>query len=793
MNKTFIFTVFVIFIIGLTGCKRKLVIMEKPVPSKINIIPKPVSVLEKKGKFRITPELEIIFDTDNTELENIAEYFAGIVRNVTGYNVSLTGSDETERYRDCIKLLMDNSLHYPKDEGYELDVNTDRIILKAPSASGLFYGIQTLLQLLPEEIFSNGYFSGDIDWTIPCVKIVDYPRYVYRGMHLDVSRHFFPAEFIKRYIDLIAMHKMNVFHWHLTDDNGWRIEIKKYPKLHEISAWRVDREHENWRKWTPVKEGEKATYGGYYTQEEIEEIVEYAKKRYITVIPEIEMPGHTSEVFAAYPEFACTEGPFHVKPGGYWPITDIFCAGKEETFEFIENVLTEVMELFPSEYIHIGGDEANKARWKECPLCQKRIREEGLKDENELQSYFIRRIEKFLISKGKKLIGWDEILEGGLAPEATVMSWRGMKGGIEAAKQGHDVIMTPTSHCYFDYYQADPEFQPEAIGGFLTLKKVYSLEPTPPELSENEQKYILGAQGNVWSEYIKTPEYAEYMSMPRMCALAEVVWTQKESKSWMDFLYRLQPHFNRLKKMNVNFCRGSFRVDIVPVIDKKNRQASVVLGSEQLNPDIYYTLDGSYPSENTLLYKKPVTVDKTTIIKAGIFEDGKQKEKISEKTVSLHKALGRKIFLNTEYSPRYTAGGDEALLNGIGGSENFNDGYWQGYEQNDLDAVIDLGAKTSIRKIAVRFIQRMGSWIFLPEKVEFSISENNREYKKVAELQYDVPQTAEGVVIKEYTCDLPGKKVRFIRIFAKNIGTCPDWHPGAGGKAWIFADEIIVE
>ena len=792
MKNIFLLLTALILILGFSACKKEMIRIKEPVPSKINIIPKPVNLEENIGEFLITPDFSIVVDKGNQELKGTAEYFSGIIRRTTGYSVHLVG-DESGKNRNCLNIILDNSLDNLGNEGYELEVTAVEIILKSPASAGVFYGIQTLLQLLPAEIFSEGYYSGKIDWVIPCVKIKDTPRYGYRGMHLDVSRHFFPAEFIKRYIDLIAMHKMNVFHWHLTDDNGWRIEMKKYPKLHEISAWRVDREHENWRRWTPVKEGEKTTYGGYYTQEEIKEIIEYAKKRFITVIPEIEMPGHTSEVFAAYPEFACTEGPFHVKPGGYWPITDIFCAGKEETFEFLENVLTEIIGLFPSEYIHIGGDEANKARWKECPLCQQRIKDEGLKDENELQSYFIKRIEKFLLSKGKKLIGWDEILEGGLAPEATVMSWRGMQGGIEAAKQGHDVIMTPTSHCYFDYYQADPEFEPEAIGGFLTLKKVYSLEPTPPELSKNKQKYILGAQGNVWSEYIKTPEHAEYMSVPRMCALAEVAWTKKELKDWTDFQYRLKPHLKRLEKMDVNHSKGSFRVTIVPKMDKKKSRALVVLETEQLNPEIYYTVDGSEPSENAILYKKPILVDNTTTIKAGIFENGKLKEKISEKTITLHKGLGKEIILNTEYSHRYTAGGDDALINGMAGSDNFNDGYWQGYEQNDLDAVIDLKKKMTVRKISVRFIQRMGSWIFLPDIVEFFVSEDNKNYKKAAELTHNIPKDNEDVIIKEFFKNLPDEKVRFVRIFAKNTGLCPAWHPGAGGKAWIFADEIIIE
>jgi hexosaminidase len=364
------------------------------------------------------------------------------------------------------------------------------------------------------------------------------------------------VEFIKRYIDIIAMHKMNIFHWHLTDDNGWRIEIKKYPGLTETSAWRVDREDQPWRERTPPEPGEKATYGGYYTQEEIKDVVRYAAERHVTVIPEVEMPGHTSEVFASYPDLSCRGEKLYVQPGSYWPNIDIFCAGKEETFEFLEDVLSEVAQLFPSEYIHIGGDEANKTRWKECPLCQERIEMEGLRSEEELQSYFIKRIERYLQSIGKKLIGWDEILEGGLAPEATVMSWRGFEGGIDAVGMGHDVIMCPTSHCYFDYYQDDPETQPVAIGGFTPLEKVYEFYPIPAGLSSDKAKHILGGQGNVWTEFIPVPEHAEYMALPRMTALAEVLWSPRGRIDWDDFKRRLNTQFERFDMMGVNYYEG---------------------------------------------------------------------------------------------------------------------------------------------------------------------------------------------------------------------------------------------
>ncbi len=751
----------------------------------VGILPNPNNIIKKSGSFEVDAASGFSVQYKQNDLiQDIAGLFIDNVKILTSSGIKKTNSGGLA---GVISFTMDENLNRLGNEGYLLEIKKDGIQIKSSSPAGLFFGSQSLVQLIHNNTGSDGNVK------IPCMSIEDTPRYRYRGMHLDVSRHFFPKEFIKKYIDLIALYRMNTFHWHLTDDNGWRIEIKKYPKLHEVCAWRVDREHENWRKWSPVKPGEKATYGGYYTQDDIREIIGYAQKRFITVIPEIEMPGHTSEVFAAYPELSCRGKKLNVVPGSYWPNIDIFCAGKEKTFEFIEDVLDEVLALFPGEYIHIGGDEADKTRWRECPECQKRIRNEGLKDENELQSYFIRRIEKYLKSKNRKLIGWDEILEGGLAPDATVMSWRGTIGGIEAAKDGHDVVMTPTSHCYFDYYQADPDFEPEAIGGFLPVKKVYSFNPSPPELTPEEEKHVLGVQGNVWTEYIRTPAHAEYMSVPRMAALAEVGWTEKKRKNWENFRTALETHFKLLDKMNVNYSKGSFKVTILTDIEGRNGKANVILDSEQYSADIFYTTDGSNPSPASKKYEKPLTVNKTTVIKAGIFTGGELKENISEKTVNIHKALGKSITIKKLYSHKYHAGGDNSLINGITGSDNFNDACWQGYEGNDLDVVIDLEKQTVINSISVNFFQRPGSWIFLPENVEVSVSEEGSDYKKVFTKTFEITEEEQGPAINKIFHSMTGEKVRYIRVFAKSIKTCPDWHPGAGGKAWIFADEIIVE
>ena len=513
------------------------------------IIPKPKELTITKGRFLLSSNTVII---NSANLNQEAKYLADMLNSISGIKITLksSGSKNTN-----IKLKIDNSIK--NNEGYKLSIKYNAIVISGKTNIGVFYGIQTLRQLLPEEIENIGNEISEL--TIPAVKIIDSPRYKYRGMHLDVGRHFFSVAFIKKYLDLIAMHKMNSFHWHLTEDQGWRIEIKKYPKLTEIGGF---------RKATAIGlAGTKnapyiyddVPYGGFYTQEEIKDIVAYAKARHITVIPEIELPGHSSAALAAYPQFGNTKGPYEVAKR--WGIFNETFAPTEETFSFLEDILREVMELFPSKFIHIGGDEVLKKEWKESSYAQKVIKREKLKNENELQSYFIRRIEKFLNANNRKIIGWDEILEGGIAPNATVMSWRGVEGGIAAAKQHHTVIMTPGTHCYFDYYQVGKEGQKkEALTGskrYTTVEKVYSYEPTPSELSAEERKYILGAQGNVWTEYMPTWNLVEYNVLPRMTALSEVVWSTKKNRNWEDFHKRLKHIVKRYDALGYNYAKHS--------------------------------------------------------------------------------------------------------------------------------------------------------------------------------------------------------------------------------------------
>ncbi|GAB4311512.1 MAG: family 20 glycosylhydrolase [Bacteroidales bacterium] len=674
-----------------------------------------------------------------------------------------------------------------KPEGYRLEIGKRRIVLSAPTPSGWFYGLQTLLQMFPPE------YSGRIEGNgvrLPVVVVTDQPKFSWRGMHLDVSRHFFPVSFVKKYIDLIAMHKMNRFHWHLTDDNGWRIEIKKYPLLTSVSAWRVDRENMNWREVTPPEPGEEPTYGGFYTQDEIREVVRYAAERNIVVIPEIEMPGHSSEVFAAYPELSCMGKKLYVQPGSYWPNIDIFCAGNEATFRFLEDVLTEVMDLFPSPWIHIGGDEANKTRWETCPKCQQVIQREGLADERELQSWFISRIGKFLEQHGRIMIGWDEILEGGIPGGAVVMSWRGFEGGIEAARANHQVIMSPVSHCYFDYYQANPKFEPEAIGGFTTLKMVYGFDPVPDELKGEEEKYVLGGQGNLWTEYVKTPEHAFYMVLPRMTALAEVLWSGPSVECWPGFRKRLNDRLLRFDQMGIPYSEGSQAVDIVT--RKGHKGLEVAFETEQWQPVIRYTLDGLVPGPESKLYTKPFWIDSSVTVKAAIFSGDNMLEEPSEQQIILHQAIGARVQIRPNPGKRYNPG-EGALTDGlVSPGTNFRDGSWLGIRDTLVTIRIDFGDDpVTAEQLIAGILHHPRAWITIPVHVKTTqITPEGSKWENSID-----PEPPGGLQAQRSEIQIPLRPVPMKSLVVQWVNTTGRLLPGNGKDEipWLFIDELIVQ
>ena len=646
-------------------------------------------------------------------------------------------------------------------EGYQLDVTPGGIDLRAGSPDGLFYGMQTLRQL---------YAGGEV----PCVSIRDNPRFGYRGLHLDVSRHFFSKEEVMKLLDVMSFYKLNTLHMHLTDAGGWRIEIDKYPKLTSETAFRTE---SDWRKWWDgrdrkyLPEGTPGAYGGYYTKEDIREIVKHAASKHINIIPEIEFPGHSEEVLMAYPELSCSGKPYQ---------NGDFCIGNELSFTFMEDVLAEVIDLFPSEYIHVGGDEAGKSAWKKCPKCQALMKEKGMKNVDELQSYMIHRAEEFLNSKDRKLIGWDEILEGGLAPEATVMSWRGEDGGIKSARMGHDVVMTPGNYMYLDFYQADPKTQPYAIGGYTPIKKVYSYDPVPADsLTVEECRHILGVQANTWTEYIQTPEHLEYMMFPRALAVAEIGWTSQELRTWEDFKPRMNAHISKLQGMGIRTFTLSDELEVTMQVDTAGREIEVILDAEKYPAEIRYTTDGSVPVASSALYAGPITVQDSAHIKAAIFRDGVLQGTPTEKKVDYHRAINKPIHYNSKLYEGYMAGGTNALLDGYRGGLTYLDGRWQGY-LDDLDCVIDMEEETDIHKVSIRFMQLIGPGVFQPGQVELLTSEDGENFISRGIVPTTVPADDPDLLFQEYTFD-GNWKTRYIRLKA------PRANPG-----FIFADEIVV-
>lgn len=646
-------------------------------------------------------------------------------------------------------------------EGYQLDVTSKGIDLRAGSPDGLFYGIQTLRQL---------YAGGEV----PCVSIRDNPRFGYRGLHLDVSRHFFSKEEVMKLLDVMSFYKLNTLHMHLTDAGGWRIEIDKYPKLTSETAFRTE---SDWRKWWDghdrkyLPEGTPGAYGGYYTKEDIREIVEHAASKHINIIPEIEFPGHSEEVLMAYPELSCSGKPY---------LNGDFCIGNEQSFTFMEDVLAEVIDLFPSEYIHVGGDEAGKSAWKKCPKCQALMKKKGMKSVDELQSYMIHRAEEFLNSKDRKLIGWDEILEGGLAPEATVMSWRGEDGGIKSARMGHDVVMTPGNYMYLDFYQADPKTQPYAIGGYTPIKKVYSYDPVPADsLTEEECRHILGVQANTWTEYIQTPEHLEYMMFPRALAVAEIGWTPQELRTWEDFKPRMNAHISQLQGMGIRTFTLSDEIEVTMRVDTAGRKIEVILDAEKYPAEIRYTTDGSVPAASSAFYTGPIIVQDSAHIKAAIFRGGVLQGTPTEKKVDYHRAINKPIHYNSKLYKGYMAGGMNALLDGYRGGLTYLDGRWQGY-LDDLDCVIDMEGETDIHKVSVRFMQLTGPGVFQPGQVELQTSEDGENFISRRIVPTTIPADDPNLLFQEYTFD-GNWKTRYVRLKA------PRANPG-----FIFADEIVV-
>ena len=751
-------------------------------PATYSVVPLPQEIaLTQAEPFRMDGKTVITYTAGSEQLQRDAEFLADYVREATGQSLAVREAAAGAE-KGTIALLIDETIENP--EGYRLTTTAEGIRIAGKTPQGVFYGVQTLRKAMPAVV------QGAV--TFPAGEVNDAPRFSYRGMHLDVCRHFFSLDFVKKYIDLLALHNMNTFHWHLTEDQGWRLEIKKYPGLTEIGSI---------RKGTVIGRAGSGQFddkevGGFYTQEEAREIVAYAAERYITVIPEIDLPGHMLGALAAYPSLGCTGGPYEVSKD--WGIfEDVLCLGNDSVYTFLEDVLTEVMEIFPSKYIHIGGDEAPRDRWKTCPKCQALIRKEGFKTDKEqtaedrLQSYCMARVERFLNDHGRQIIGWDEILEGGIAPNATIMSWRGSAGGIKAAQMGHDVIMTPNVFFYFDYYQStDTQNEPLAIGGYLPLEKVYSCNPTEG-LTPEQATHIKGAQANVWTEYIPTTEHVEYMILPRMAALAEVQWTAHEKKDYADFTQRLLHLIDLYQRDGLNYAKHLFHVNAQFETDAEAHAVVATLSTVD-NAPIHYTLDGSEPTEASPCYAEPIRINQSQELRAvAIRPVGASPE--LKKPIFISKSTACPIRLTgAQPTPQYTFKGASTLVDGLKGIQNYSTGEWLGFK-DEVTAVIDLGQRQEVSRVATETYTNMPSWVMGCSYMEVALSDDDQQYRIVASKEFPCGDDMKKKLIETYELTFEPAQARYVRVLIKPFAALPKAHSGAGNRPYMFLDEITVD
>ena len=745
-----------------------------------NIIPRPQQVnVSNDAPFTLNAKTVISLGTNSQDMKRNANMLASYIEQATGIRPAISKS----KNGTAIVLTIDKTI--ANAEGYKLDADAKQIRIAGASAAGVFYGIQTLRKSLP---LVNGKASKV---SIPAVHITDAPRFAYRGTHLDVSRHFVTADSVRQFIDMLALHNINRFHWHLTDDQGWRIEIKKYPLLTQIGSKRAQTViGHNSGKY------DGKPYSGFYTQKQIRDIVKYAADRYITIVPEIDLPGHMQAALAAYPDMGCTGGPYEVWQK--WGVSDnVLCAGNDKTLTFIDNVLKEITQLFPSKYIHVGGDECPKTQWQKCPKCQARIKalnleaKDGHSAEERLQSYIITHASNYLKSLGRNTIGWDEILEGGLAEGATVMSWRGESGGIAAAKQHHDVVMTPNSYLYFDYYQSlDKANEPLAIGGYLPLETVYSYEPMPKELTADEARHIIGVQANIWTEYMPTFKQMQYMALPRLAALSEVQWSQPALKDYNSFTNRLTEFTHLYDRLGYNYAKHLYNVAIHVDSDNKWREILIHMTTAG-NAEIRYTLDGTEPTANSTLYTGAIVLQKSAKIRAAAFRDGKRSS-VTSQDISFNKATACPVELLQPTHKNYTYKGGATLTDGLLGDKGFGTGRL-GFSGNDLEAIIDLKQNTDVSSVSLNTCVDKGSWIFDARNIEVSVSADGKSFTKVA--SKSLPALEEQTPDNIYTYELtfPQTTTRYVKVTATSEHNIPEWHGGKGKPAFLFVDEISIK
>ena len=773
-----IFLILTIIVTAISCCNEKFMLDVVPYPNEVNL--KSGSVDIGGMTFSYSSELD-------PASKAYIEAFADQLSDVTGKLSVVKEGNEG------FSFIIDRGL---EKEAYNLKITRKRIEVRASGLNGFVYAIQTLKQMMPVEIYGKTA-APDKDWSLPCCVINDAPRFSYRGMHMDVSRHFFDMDMVKKYLDIMEIHKLNTLHWHLTDDQGWRIEIKKYPKLTEVGSIRKETLTGHLFE-DGAYDGIPYGKGCYFTQEQIKEIIAYAAGKGINIIPEIDLPGHMLAALAAYPELGCTGGPYEV--WGRWGVADeVLCAGKEETMVFLENVLAEVADLFPYEYFHIGGDECPKVYWEDCPHCQAKIEELGLKDDDKfqaehyLQSYVMKRMTEFLGKKGKKVIGWDEILEGELADDAIVMSWRGTSGGIQAAKMGHDAVMTPNTHFYLDYYQTlDQANEPLAIGGYIPIEKCYSYEPFVAGMTDDEKSHILGVQANLWTEYISTDEHLEYMLLPRMAALSEVQWCQPEVKDWERFLDSADDFCAIYETAGYNYAKHIFQITGTSAINKKKACVEAML-KIQGDAVIHYTLDGSEPDEDSPIYEGPIEIRETCTLKAKSFRDGFV-TKTYTKEFTGHKAMGRPVSISTLPHSSYVYGAPDHLTDGILSHDTYTSGDWAGWYDGPFEAIVDMDGCGPYNSVTLSTYVFKHDWIFNPTDISVAVSEDGKSFTEVAAVEIrTIDNIDDGNGRQEYVLSFPETSARHLRVTANSVMVIPDWHPGKGNPGFLFVDEIIVK
>lgn len=749
----------------LVGCKTT--------RQEVLIVPEPYKMVVSEGEFNLSNEIEIVVSEQNDDLERVASYYVDMM-SIEGVNSKLVVSDISKE--KTINLIINPNLDSLTKEGYILDVTPAKIDISSSSAAGVFRAISTLEQLITEQK------------SVGAINIVDKPRFEWRGVMLDISRHFQPVDSIKHFIDMLSYHKMNKLHLHLTDGIGWRLEIEKYPKLTEQGAYRKVTPHsrswENFELYNGSGDLNDATqwYGGYLTKNDVKELVQYASDRFVEIIPEIEMPGHSVAVLACYPEYACPNAEGNV---------DVFCAGNDETFKFLSDIIDETVELFPSKYIHVGGDEVGKGQWLNCPRCKKRMANEGLESGEELQSYFMKRMEAHIASKGKQLIGWDEIIEGGLPKSATVMSWTGLQNGIKAANAGHDVIMSPIGHCYFDHYQGNNNFEPQAWGGYTSVEKTYSFDPIPEEISSDKQHHILGGQANLWTESIATMDHIEYMLYPRLTALSEVLWSPRETRDWDKFKKKIDLHFDIYSQKGYKYAESS----LTPISTSKllsDNNLEVTFETELGGYPIYYTLDGSEPTMSSNLYTEPFIIEDISTLKAQTFRKNKKVGYLQSYEMLKNKATGAKVTYENPYSPAYSGRGDSTLVDNIYAIKRGDSKDWQGVEKEDFIVTIDMHKEQQISNIVLSYFQHLSTTsVVLPYEVELYSSLDGEEFTLIEKIE-DFKDVNRDGLVKKIDVKKDTFSSRYIKVISKNIGILPKGYTREGQNAWVFMDEVSI-